>query len=82
MFYNLKKSGRALQKQIWADTKTSSRSGGIGSSFGIWVARTIFWQPVHLLVKVVDPLSLVYTDVSYNKYAHKMAWWQMSDLEH
>jgi len=55
-----------LQKQIWADTKTSSRSGGIGSSFGMWVGRTMCSQPVHLLVKVVDPLSLVYTDVSYN----------------
>jgi len=55
-----------LQKHFQADTKTSSRSGGIGSSFGMWVARTIFSQPVHLLVKVVDPLSLVYTDVGYN----------------
>jgi len=50
---------------IWADTKNSSRSGSIGTSFGIWVARIIFWQPVHLSVKVVDPLSLVYTEVSY-----------------
>ncbi len=55
-----------MQKHFQADTKTSSRSGGIGSSFGMWVARTIFSQPVHLLVKVVDPLSLVYTDVGYN----------------
>jgi uncharacterized membrane protein len=44
---------------IWAETKHSSRCGSIGSSFGMWVARTIFSQPVHLFVKVVDPLSLV-----------------------
>jgi hypothetical protein len=66
MFYNFKKIRKSFAKKIWANTKTSSRSGGIGSSYGMWVARTIFSQPVHLLLKVVDPLSLVYTDVSYN----------------
>jgi len=67
VFYNFKKNQAELCKIIiWADTKNSSRCGSIGSSFGMWVARTMFSQPVHLFVKVVDPLSLVYTDVSYN----------------
>jgi hypothetical protein len=52
-----KKNHAELCKHYLADTKNSSRSGSIGSSFGMWVARTIFSQPVHLFVKVVDPLS-------------------------
>jgi hypothetical protein len=35
MFYNLKRKRQSFAKNIWADTKTSSRSGGIGSSFGM-----------------------------------------------
>jgi hypothetical protein len=31
---------------IWADTKNSSRSGSIGSSFGMWEAGTIFAKPL------------------------------------
>jgi hypothetical protein len=61
----LKKSGRALQYNYLGRHKNSSRSGSKGSSFGMWVARTIFSQLVHLSIKVVDLLSLVYTKVSY-----------------
>jgi hypothetical protein len=83
------KNHAELCKHYLADTKNSSRSSSIGSSFGMWVARTIFSQPVHLFVKVVDPLSIVYTDVSYNLifaslltkwYELLFEWWKTSSM--
>jgi hypothetical protein len=37
-----KKQAELWKIVIWADTKNSGRSGSIGSSFGMWVARIIF----------------------------------------
>jgi hypothetical protein len=42
MFYNFQKIRWSFAEKNWANTKTSSRSGDIGSSFGMWVARTVF----------------------------------------
>jgi hypothetical protein len=57
MFYNLEKSGRALQKHFRAHTKTSSRSGGLGSSFGMFKYHNfqLTWLHENCIFNEIDP---------------------------